>query len=169
MKLLIRLSKVKLDFLLKKMNTENKDEIEEMILSLLKPNYFRQENVLASSKIRLDTIFTSIIEYNRRLVLLNTLLKNNTIISPDWCKYEYRKAPFDDFFTDGNVYVDREKEMNEFITLVKQFRLELYIIKDEAVGVKGHNLRQMSRFHTHLSDLIVQLIRSSHEISLSKR
>ena len=168
MKLLVRLSKLKLDFLLKKMNGENKDEIEKLILSLLKPEYLNRENVLVTSKIRLDTIFTSIVEYNRRLVLLNTLLKNNTIISADWCKYEYRKVQFDAFFTDGNIYVDRKKEINEFIALVEQFRLQLYIIKDEQVGVAGHNLRHMSRFHTHLSDLIVQLIRSSHEISLSK-
>lgn len=168
MKLLVRLSKLKLGFLLKKQNPENKDEVDDLILSLLKPHYFKQDNVVASSKLRLDVIFTSIIEYNRKLTLLNTLLKNNTVISADWCKYEYRKTPFDDFFTDGNAYVDKEKEIQTFIALVKQLRFEIYIIKDEQTGVKGHNLRQMSRFQTHISDLIVQLIRSSYEISLSQ-
>lgn len=168
MKLLVRLSKLKLGFLLKKQNPENKDEVDDLILSLLKPHYFKKDNVVASSKLRLDVIFTSIIEYNRKLTLLNTLLKNNTVISADWCKYEYRKTPFDDFFTDGNAYVDKEKEIQTFITLVKQLRFEIYIIKDEQTGVKGHNLRQMSRFQTHISDLIVQLIRSSYEISLSQ-
>lgn len=168
MKLLIRLSKLKLGFLLKRQTPDNKDEVDNLILSLLKPDAFRKENIVVSSKIRLDVIFASITEYNKRLTLVNTILKQNTYISPDWCKYDYRKVPYEDYFTNGSAYVDKEKEIQAFITLVKQLRFELYIIKDEQTGVNGHNLRQMSRFHTHLSDLIVQLIRSSHEISLSQ-
>ena len=168
MKLLVRLSKLKLGFLLKKQNPENKDEVDNLILSLLKPALFKQDNIAVSSKMRLDSIFTSIIEYNRRLTLVNTLLKNNSYISPDWCKYEYRKVPYEDFFTDGSAHVDKQKEIHEFVNSVKELREHLKIIQDRQVGIEGHNLRQMSRFHAHLSDLIIQLIRSSHEISLSQ-
>ena len=168
MKLLVRLSKLKLGFLLKKQNPENKDEVDNLILSLLKPALFKQDNIAVSSKMRLDSIFTSIIEYNRRLALVNTLLNNNSYISPDWCKYEYRKVPYEDFFTDGSAYVDKQKEIHEFVNSVKELREHLKIIQVKQVGIEGHNLRQMSRFHTHLSDLIIQLIRSSHEISLSQ-
>lgn len=168
MKLLVKLSKLKLDFLLNHTTATDVDRARELILSCLKPHYFKNEDILVTSKLKFNVIFDSLIVYNKRLVFINNLLKQNSIISADWCSYEYRRITYDELFTDGTVHVDKEKTLHEFIRLVKELREQLFIIKDAQVGPQGHNLRQMSRFHTHISDLIVELIRSSHEISLSK-
>lgn len=169
MKFLTLVNKYKLKLLLNKRNQENQNEVDACILALLKPNSFSKQNLLVTSKFRYNTLFDSIVEYNRRLLTLNALLKNNAIISADWCTYEYRKVPYEDFFTNGVTHVDKQKELDQLKSLIIDFRQQLKIIDSQQVGVQGHNYRQMSRFHTHLSDLVVQLIKSSHEISLSKR
>lgn len=168
MKLLVKLSRMKLEFLLNQTADVDADKVKSAVLTLLKPHYFKDENVLVTSKLKFNVIFDSLVTYNKRLVFLINLLKNNSVISADWCNYEYRKLTYDDLFTDQDKYVDKEKTLHEFIRLVKELRIQLSIIKDAQVGPQGHNLRQMSRFHTHISDLIVELIRAHYEISLSK-
>lgn len=169
MKLFVKLSKLKLEFLLNKpAEAKQADDNRAAILSLLKPNVFKNENVLVTSKLTFTVIFDSLIIYNKRLMHLINLLKNNAVISADWCPYEYRRVSYDTFFTDEQNHVDKQKTLQEFIRLVSELREQLNIIKDAQIGPQGHNLRQMSRFHTHLSDLIVELIRGSYEISLSK-
>jgi hypothetical protein len=166
-KLLVRLSRMKLEFLLKK-STPETDNARAIVLSFLNPNLFKNENVAVTSKLKFNVICDSLIAYNKRLFFIINLLKNNSVISADWCAYEYRRITYDQLFIDGTVYVDKQKTLREFIRLVTELREQLNIIKDAQIGPQGHNLRQMSRFHTHLSDLIVELIRGSYEVSLSK-
>lgn len=158
-----------MEYLLKRTGKEEDSiKTKAMILSLLDPDSFINENILVTSKLKFTVIFDSLITYNKRILLAITLLKNNSVISADWCSYDYKRVSYDIFFSDGVVYLDKQKEIGEFIRLVKELRQQIYNIKDAQVGPQGHNLRQMSRFHTHLSDLIVELIRGSHEISLSE-
>lgn len=168
MKLLVWLDKIKLNFLLSKIDAVNQDEVQSAILSLLIAKNFKGGSILASSKIKYTVVFDSIAHYNKALSRVNALLQNSTIISPDWCRYDYNTVSHERFFTEGGTYVDKQREISEFVNSVTILRNNLKIIKDEQIGANGHNLRLMSRFQTHLSDLIVQLIRSSHEISLSQ-
>ena len=168
MKLLVKFRKFKLDFLLKQINPHTQDKIHDIVLSLLKPNCYNKDNVLITSSWKYNCVFTTLRQYNQSMMKVTTLLKNNVVISPDWCRYDFKKVSYDDFFTDQYVYVDKVKELSEFIRLTRILRAEVVKIQDAQVGIEGHNYRQMSRFCTHLNDLIIQIIRCSYEISLSK-
>lgn len=128
MRLLTIVNKYKLKLLLKNRNHENQNEVDACILALLKHNDFLIQNVTVSSKIRYNAIFHSIVEYNRRLHTLNTLLKSNSVISADWCTYEYRRVPYEDFFTDGVNYVDKQTQLKQLKSLIVDFRQQLKII-----------------------------------------
>ncbi len=168
MKLLVKFRELKLDFLIKQITPENQDRINFEILNLLRTDYFKKTDILMTSTWRFNVLFNTLTEYNQKLMRVTTLLKNNQIISADWYTYEFRKVSYDQFFTNENFHIDKEKELREFIRLIKTLRTEIDNIKDAQTGTQGHNLRQTSRFCTHLNDLIVQIIRCSYEISLPR-
>lgn len=168
MKFLVKIKRLKLAFLLKQINEENTEKIHNIILNDIKVDYFRQTNVLYTSTHKFDCVFHTLRDYNKSLMRLTTLLKNGVMISADWCRYDYMKIGFDDFFTDEWYHVDKIKEIKEYIRLVNIFKAEYLALQTETIGIKGHNYRHMTRFNNHINDLTVQITRASHEISLFK-
>lgn len=168
MKFLVKIKRLKLGFLLKQINEENKENIFDIILNDINPDDFKQSNVLYTSTHKFDCILHTLRDYNKTLMRITTLLKNNVMISADWCRYEYMKISFDDFFTDQWYRVDKVNELKEYKRLVSIFKVEYRAIASETIGIKGHNYRQMTRLNNHINDLTVQIMRASHEISLFK-
>lgn len=168
MNILKEFRKLKLDFLIKQLSTEDKDKVTGEILTLLKPAYFRETEIVATSRWRFNLVFETLVDYNKALMKLCDLLDKDMQISPDWCKYQYKEITYDKFFTHSGKYVDKDRELNEFIRLTKMFRMHMTNIRDAHIGVKGHNYRQLTKFSTHLDDVILQIIRCSHEVSTPK-
>lgn len=168
MKFLVKLKQLKLEFLLKKLNETNQEKIYEIILEDFTPEYYKKLNVVYTSTHQFNCIFHTLRDYNKTLMRITTLLKNNVMVSADWCSYDYMKIPFDEFFTDEWYHIDKIKELKEFIRLVSIFKTELKTISEETIGVKGHNRRHMVRLNSHINDLLVQITKASHEISLFK-
>jgi len=168
MNILKEFRKLKLDFLINQLTTEDKDKVLSEILTLLKPAYFRETDIIATSKWRFHLIADTLVDYNHMLIRVCDNLDKNLQISPDWCNYEYREITYDKFFTHSGKYVDKDRELGEFIRLVKLFRSHMLNIRDAHIGVKGHNHRHLTRFSTHLDDFILQIIRCSHEVSTPK-
>ena len=168
MNILKEFRKLKLDFLIKQLSTEDKDKVTSEILTLLNPAYFRETEIIATSKWRFNLVFDTLVDYNKALMKLCDLLDHEKQVSPDWCKYQYQQITYDKFFTHSGKYVDKDRELNELIRLTKSFRMHMLNIRDAHIGVKGHNHRQLTKFATHLDDLILQIIRCSHEVSTPK-
>ena len=168
MKLLIRIKKLYLDFLLRNVKEDTYDSVHEAILNLLDTSSLENTNILVTSEWEFNCIFPNLKSYNEALLRVASNLQYNQMISPDWCRYEYRKVSFNRFFSENTYYIDKVKELNEFVRLVKLLK-ELYSkVKDLPIGIEGHNARQMARFITHINDLIVQITRASHQLTLSK-
>lgn len=168
MKFLVKIKRLKLDFLLKQINESNSERIHDIILSDFNADNYKTSNVLYTSTHKFNCIFHTLRDYNKSLMRVTTLMKNNVVISADWCRYDYMKIPFDEFFTDEWYHLDKVKELKEYVRLVGIFKTEYNAIKTETLGTKGYNYRQMTRFNNHINDLTVQITRASYEISLPK-
>lgn len=165
-KFLIRLKRMKLEFMLNKLNVDNVEKIHQLILDDMDADLLKTSNPLFTSKCKFNCIFHTLREYNKTLARLIVLLQNNQMISSDWCRYDYVKVPFEAFFTDELYHVDKVKELKEFIRLVRLFKAELVQTNIGAIGIKGHNQRHMARLNTHINDLLVQIIKATYEIHL---
>lgn len=168
MKLLIRIKKLYLDFLLKNITAQTYDSVHDAILNSLNVNSLEHSNVIVTSEWEFDCILPNIRSYNEALTRIVANLQYNQMISSDWCRYEYMKVPYNKFFSEKTFYVDKVKELTEFIRLVKLLKDLYSVIREAPIGVEGHNARQVNKLIIHINDLIVQITRLSHEISLSK-
>ena len=168
MKLLIRIKKLYLDFLLRNVKEDTYDSVHEAILNLLDTSSLENTNILVTSEWEFNCIFSNLKSYNEALLRVASNLQYNQMISPDWCRYEYRKVSFNRFFSENTYYIDKVKELNEFVRLVKLLKESYSKVKDLPIGIEGHNARQMARFITHINDLIVQITRASHQLPLHK-
>jgi hypothetical protein len=165
-KFLVRLKRMKLEFMLDKLNTENSEKIYQLILDDVDSDLLKSSNPLFTSGCKFNCIFHTLREYNKTLTRLIVLLQHNQMIGSDWCRYEFIKVPFDAFFTDELYYVDKVTELNEFVRLVRLFKSELVQTNVGTIGIKGHNQRHMNRLNTHINDLLVQIIKATYEIHL---
>lgn len=167
-KLFIYLKTLKLEFLIKQINPDTSDKIYDIILSDIVAEYFNKKNITYTSTRYFDCVFYNLREYNQALGRINILLRNNSQISPDWCRYDVIKVSYNEMFTDQYYYVDPITEINNLIKNIRIFKTELGNIRNEGMGVKGYNYRNLSKFNLHLNNLILQLIKTSYELYLFK-
>ena len=167
-KLFIYLKTLKLEFLIKQINPDTSDKIYDIILSDIVAQYFNKKNTSYTSTHFFDCVFHNLREYNQAISRVNILLKNNSKISPDWCRYETIKVTYNEMFTDQYYYIDPITEINDLVKNIRVFKAELSSIQNEGMGVKGYNYRHLSRFNLHLNNLILQLIKTSYELYLFK-
>ncbi|EKD22614.1 MAG: hypothetical protein ACD_84C00038G0011 [uncultured bacterium] len=133
-------------------------KICEEYLGLLSPSIFNAYKPPNGLITFVRTPYKNLGEFTKKLIATNLLLKQSSIITPDWDNGAYRNITVDRFLiTSEGFYADNVKAIADF----KQAGLELCKLMVESdtaeFGKDEHNSRMLTKLFINLLEVAVKL------------
>jgi len=127
------------------------------IVKILDPKLYKHYTISSACMYKTKVLYANINIYIAKIKYINYYLYEKRNINNDWCKYDYHETTLDKFLIDNNGgYSDPISTIAEFKYEYTNYCNHILSLSDSETK---HNLRVLTEFSSHLSELTLFFIR----------